>query len=367
MARIALIVRRSAAVLGLLCSLCLTGCVTTIETTAADGTKQSKTYMPWEAPPQSGDNQARVSNSTNLSYARLQEDRGQTSEARALYEKVLRQDPRSSEAMMGIARLDQLAGRTGEAEQHFVRAVNADPNNPRPIAALGAFYAENKRWNESIRLLNQATQKAPDDKNYRYQLGVALAKSGQVREALPHFVQSVGPASAHFNIAVIMHENGDLAGAEDNLVLALTKNPELERAQLWLDQVRREKETQLASSSGRPVYRPASAAIAGNARGNVTTASPAMSGRPNNAVAARTASSSSPVASGRASKQQFAPPARSASYARTTGNSRSVAPANSIPASAGHNPPPGVTEEQWEQWSNQQKAAPVGYSAPAGQ
>lgn len=368
---LSLTVWRSAAGVGLLCSLCLTGCVTTIESTAADGTKQVKTYLPWEAPPETGDNQRKVSTGTQLSYARLQEDRGQTSEARSLYEKVLRQDPRSSEALMGMARLDQLGGRTAEAEQHYIQALNADPNSPKPLAALGGFYAENKRWNDSIRLLNQATQKAPDEKTYRYQLAVALAKSGQIREALPHFVQTVGPAGAHFNLAVIMHENGDLAGSEDNLVLALTKDPQLERAQVWLDQVRREKETQIASTTGNSPYRPASATTAGNgARRAVATASPAMTGRPVSPVGAtRTA----PVTSSRPSNGR--PPAvytRNAGLSRTPANSgrgafgsRTETTANPIPASAGHNPPQGVTEEQWEQWNNQHsQAAQAGYTNP---
>lgn len=321
------------------------GCVTTIESKAVDGSKQTADYFPWNIPPEVREN-AKPSQNLTLKYARVLETEGDSARARASYEQVLKQQPTSSEAMLGIARLEQLAGRTREAEQRFIQALNAEPNNPQTLAAVANYYAETKRTSESIRLLNQAMQLDPDNKTYRYQLAVVLARSGQEREALPFFVQSVGLPAAHYNLGVIAHQRGDSAGAEDHLVLALTKNPQLEQAQAWLEEIRREKELHLAGgSAGRPVIQRSGLSATATIHPQTHTANFDRSVR---------------------GKSTASSPAEAPSLRKTGLATRKPAPARGprpepqtasrlpIPASAGHNPPPGITEAQWEQWNNQQ-------------
>jgi len=67
----------------------------------------------------------------NISYAKLQEESGNYSEARKRYSLALEQDPRSAEAVLGLARLDYLAHRIDEAELQFKKAVKIAPNSRR--------------------------------------------------------------------------------------------------------------------------------------------------------------------------------------------------------------------------------------------
>ncbi len=177
-----------------------------------------------------------------LALAQYQEQRGYRDEARKSYEQVLAADSRSIEAVIGLARLDQVAGRNADAEAGFQKAIQMDPRSGLALDALGQFYTSQERWNDALPLFQRAQTAAPDDKSIRYHYAVALARMGRIDQAMPLLVESVGTAAAHYNIGLILHERGDLAGSEEQFVAAIMANPRLEQAQYWINQVRREQE-----------------------------------------------------------------------------------------------------------------------------
>lgn len=177
-----------------------------------------------------------------LALAQFQEQRGYRDEARKSYQDVLAADAKSVDAVIGLARLDQLAGRTADAEAGFQKAIHMDPRSGRALDALGQFYADQKRWNEAVPLLQRALEAAPEDKSVRFHYAIALGKSGQIDQAAPHLVDAVGPAAAHYNIGLILRERGDLAASKEQFVAAVLENPRLEQAQYWLNEVGREME-----------------------------------------------------------------------------------------------------------------------------
>ena len=190
----------------------------------------------------------------DLAYAKWQEQIGNMTEARERYQRVLHDQPQSLEAMLGLARLDQLAGRMQEAEQGYRKALKAAPNDAAVLDALGQFYATQEKWPLAIDHLKQSLQIAPNDNTIRFHLAVALAKSGDIAGAKPHFVNSVGDAEADYNLGLILHDQGKLDQAEQFFVQAAVKKPTLEQAQFWLNEIRVEKETKqlLSGNSGRP-------------------------------------------------------------------------------------------------------------------
>ena len=191
----------------------------------------------------------RPSSKLQLALAQYQEQHGYRDEARKSYEQVLAGDGKSIEAVIGLARLDQVAGRTAEAEAGFQKAIQMDPRSGVALDALGQFYAAQKRWNEALALLQRARTATPEDKTIRFHYAVALARTGRMDQAMPLLVESVGPAAAHYNIGLILHDQGDLPGSEEQFVAAIMANPRLEQAQYWLNEVRREQE-QVQQTSG---------------------------------------------------------------------------------------------------------------------
>lgn len=196
-----------------------------------------------------------LKNPTNvhLKWARLKEEQGQAAEARQSYQFVLDEQPKSIDALLGLARLDQLAGRTVQAEQGFRKALQLKPNEPRALGAVGQFYASQKRWNEAVEMLQRAMIAAPEEKAYRYHLAVALARSGDIANAMPHFSKTVGDAQAHYNVGYILYEQGQLNAAKRQMMQAVVKKPDLLAAQQMLDTIRHDQEDKLMLAGAPPV------------------------------------------------------------------------------------------------------------------
>jgi tetratricopeptide (TPR) repeat protein len=186
-----------------------------------------------------------------LSQARYEEAHGFQEDARKSYEEVLKRDSRSIEAVIGLARLDQIAGRTAEAEAGFHKAIKMDPRSALALDALGQFYVEQKRWNEALATLQKATIAAPADEQYQFHYAIAMAKSGRIAEAVPLLtrIRTLEPAAVHYNIGMVLHDQGDLAGSEEEFAAAVLKNPKMQQAQHWLAEVRRERELQVAGAN----------------------------------------------------------------------------------------------------------------------
>lgn len=180
----------------------------------------------------------------NLAWAKLKESEGNLTEARHGYEEVLSKDTKNVDAILGMARLNLKAKRMPEAEEGFKQALALKPHSTEVLSEIGNFYSDQQRWEEAIPLLQECQRLEPHEKNYQFNLAVALAKSGRIDQATPHFREAVGDAAAHYNIGRIMVENGKRVEAEEQFVIALSKDPNLTDAQYFLDEIR-------AGSSGR--------------------------------------------------------------------------------------------------------------------
>ncbi len=199
----------------------------------------------------------------DLDYAKWQEQLGNMTVARERYQRVLRDEPQSVEALLGLARMDQLAVRMTEAEQGFRKALKNSPNDPLVLDALGQFYAAQEKWPQAIDVLKQGLQVAPKDDMIRFHLAVATAKSGDLATAKSHFINSVGEAEAEYNLGLILHDQGNLELAEQHFIQATVKKPTLEQAQYWLNEIRIEKETKNLLAGTSRQQRPEMAAPAG--------------------------------------------------------------------------------------------------------
>ncbi len=187
---------------------------------------------------------------TLTAAGRFQESIGNLTAARESYELALGEDPKSADAVLGLARLDQLAGRSQEAEQGYRKALKIKPNDPRVLDTVGQFYASQERWTESAEILTRAMQASPEDKTIRHHLAISLARSGNTMAAMPHFARAIGDAEAHYNVGLILFEQGKVDDAQQQFLQAVIKKPDLEQAQYWLDEIRREHESKAILSAG---------------------------------------------------------------------------------------------------------------------
>jgi Tfp pilus assembly protein PilF len=181
----------------------------------------------------------------HLAYGKFQEQTGQPVEARKSYEAALRDDPQSTDAILGVARLDQLADKPKDAEAGFQKALRIKPGDGKCLASLGQFYVSQKRWPEAFESLNAAIAASPKDTFYKHELAVAKTVSGDIEAGLALFSQLVGPEKAHYNVAFLLKQQGKTQAAVQECQVALRINPNFEPPKVMLTQIH---DQQLAES-----------------------------------------------------------------------------------------------------------------------
>jgi tetratricopeptide (TPR) repeat protein len=160
--------------------------------------------------------------------------------AKELYEEVLRREPRSVDAMLGLAAIGWKHGRLEEAVGYYGRALDADPRNAHaqagliamlggvdPVAAesrlkqliarepsgflyftLGNLYAEQGQWSSAQQAYFQAHQLSPENADYAFNLAVGLEHLGQPKLALDYYRKALdlsfkrGRANFDQNLAI---------------------------------------------------------------------------------------------------------------------------------------------------------------------
>jgi tetratricopeptide (TPR) repeat protein len=322
---------------------CVCGCATTYEERLVDGTTKSSTYYPWNDPNRRN---SKPTPQLQMAYAKYAESQGNSEKARELYETSLKRDPDAVEAHVGLARLDYLGGKKEEARRRLEEARKKSPRSPEVLAAIAELHANERQYPEAIALYQQALDVSSGNQSIRYQYAVTLAKSGQNDAALGQFAQAVGAAAAHYNLGLILHEQGDLTAAEAQFVAALVKNPKLDQAQGWLDDTRREMERTQGSrvataSHQRPAFGADTSPVISelpteSRRDDPLSAAPATTRtptRPAVPVGGHSGIASPPPANVATPASSFVPPA---------------GPSGQPPV-----PPPGLTPAQREQWANQ--------------
>ncbi len=194
---------------------------------------------------------------THLAFAKLSEKIGDLKVARDSYQIVLKEDPQSVEATVGLAGLDLREGKTRDAERGFLKAAQLAPSDPLVSEAVGQFYLAQDRFRDADQALKQGLDANPGNRRLQYRLAVALAQQGRVTEAEPLFVQAVGEAESDYNIGLILYEHGETVLAEQRLLRAVMKKPTLSQAQHWLEVVRNERAaTMIATGQQLPLPQP---------------------------------------------------------------------------------------------------------------
>lgn len=136
------------------------------------------------------------------------------------------------------------AQRPAEALEPLRRAHALAPDDPDVAINLGGALIMTSKWRQAVRVLEAAVAQHPD--NPRLWLNLAAAYLGRLETAslsaqdkaiaAYQHALTLDPIahSAHYNIALIYAERGDLTAAETWFSAALHANPTDRDAALWL-------------------------------------------------------------------------------------------------------------------------------------
>lgn len=187
-----------------------------------------------------------------LKYAQWMEETGNQAEAKLNYAEVLKKDDKNVDAILGKARIELASGEVSAAEKGFRHALKVDSSSAQAYSGLGLCQSERKEWAAAAESLAKASTGLPEDKTIRHQLGIALVHTGNLQAAQLQFTQSVGAAAGHYNIALILKDEGRIPEAEEQLVMALRKDPSLKDAERWLSELRNTSAQNVSASVTGP-------------------------------------------------------------------------------------------------------------------
>lgn len=168
-------------------------------------------------------------------YAALEANRPE--QAKNLYSQMLRAEPKSVDALLGLAAIATLEGNNDEATRHYLQILELEPRHALaqsgligivgrsdPLAAesrlrqliarepspylyftLGNLYADQSQWAAAQHAYFQAHHLEPANPDYAYNLAVGLEHVSQPRLALGFYRRAVQLAAArgraNFNVA----------------------------------------------------------------------------------------------------------------------------------------------------------------------
>ena len=113
----------------------------------------------------------------------------------AIYERILKLDPKNAPALSVLGAMRVNAGLLQEGEDYLTRAVRLAPKSAVAHYNLGLCLAKEGRVAETVPWFGRAVELNPEFKEARLRLGLALWQTGRTQEAIPHlrYVLKVNP------------------------------------------------------------------------------------------------------------------------------------------------------------------------------
>ena len=188
--------------------------------------------------------------SNDVNQARFQEavrqhQANRLSEAAALYQQVLSQQPEHAPARYLFGMLLKQSGRDDDAIAQLQHAITADPGHLDSHQALGNLYLKQGHVGEAVDSFHRALQIRPGHFAALNGLGLALTRADRLDEAVTTLLQAINSqpqdSIAHFNLGVAYQKQGLHDAAEAAYHRALTLKPEDIEAQFNLGVLYREQ------------------------------------------------------------------------------------------------------------------------------
>jgi hypothetical protein len=123
---------------------------------------------------------------------------------------------------------------TLDPQQRLMIVLREKLEDPEVLKAIAEVQLSQHQPTEALRLLEAAADRAPEDRELRYVLGVTRARCGDFDAAINDLVLAVGEAAAHYNLGVLLHETGNDPRAIREFQRALRCDPNFRAAREWL-------------------------------------------------------------------------------------------------------------------------------------
>lgn len=165
-----------------------------------------------------------------IAYGQVCEGAGKFVDAMDNYEKALKISPTNGPALASVARLHDRQNNHAQAIEYYQKAIAATPNDAQLYSDLGMLYSRTGKMEEACQKLEQAIAIRPNESKFHSNLAAIQLDSGKSDKAF-ETLQKVGtPASANYNMAVMLVQRNQLQGAQQHLSVALQHDPNMQPA-----------------------------------------------------------------------------------------------------------------------------------------
>ncbi len=163
----------------------------------------------------------------------LYQQRGQTTEAMAAYERAIMIAPKAS-SESNIGDMWRELGESTLATQHYQRALALNASSVDAYLGMGLLHLQSGNTGAAIIAFQKVTELAPADPRGHLNLGAALLRAKRTDEAIAEYEKAIEldplSAAAHFNLAVALDRIGQTDEADQYFQRAVELDPEFAEA-----------------------------------------------------------------------------------------------------------------------------------------
>lgn len=152
----------------------------------------------------------------------------------ALSPRHLPEDPFLEDDVPQSRRRDDLPPPSTDPQTRLMDILRDKLEDPAVLRAIADVYLSQDRPHDAVPLLAALVERSPTDRELRFRLAVARAKSGDFHTAHADFARIFGAAAADYNIGVLLFEAGQRDASVEWFQRALRTDPQLWQAREWL-------------------------------------------------------------------------------------------------------------------------------------
>lgn len=153
---------------------------------------------------------------------------GRLKKALDAFDRVLKNNPRHFDALLGSAWMFDLMGQKENALAYYQKALAIEPENKFARKNYALSLATSGNVNQAIEIYKGLTRDFPDDYEIYQDLGIAYGRVGEINQAIENLEMAIGlhpTPVAYFNLAVAKKRLGRIEEAVRFIRLYL-ENPE---------------------------------------------------------------------------------------------------------------------------------------------
>jgi predicted Zn-dependent protease len=118
--------------------------------------------------------------------------------------------------------------------------LKAAPDDASVANDLGLCYARQGKFDQAIEHLEKAVALQPERELYRNNIATVLVEMGRTNEAVAQVAAVYGEPIAHYNVGILLQQQGKREQSIEQLSLAVRQDPAMEQAREWLARLQAE-------------------------------------------------------------------------------------------------------------------------------